>query len=599
MASVAGNLLRVFLGERVFICRAQLRETLSHETGSCAIKVCAWLLCVMLLYTTGLSATVRLTLTDVDGVKLEYAGAGQPFRVSVETDARVVNSQPTIEGLSAFLCGETSFREINTPKTKLSRFGYLARIDEPGSYTIGPARMQVDGREETSVAIQLEVKQEAKTVGAADGTMKHKPFARISVSPHDVFVREPVTCTLRFYYASTNVRTVSRQIENVEDFVVIDSAPALQGSETIDGKSWNFVEWSWRLYSKKAGSLMLPACAVHFEEVQRGGIFFMSMQPKQIYSNAVTLEVKALPLSDEPIQAVGFFERFEARVEPSVACAGDAMVLTLRVEGSGLFDDEQPVTVQGVPEALRWYESKKSDLNQERDGVIGKVFEFIVQGLHEGEWQIPEQRFSYFDTKAHQCRTLISSPISVTILPGQAVTGMVPTLPQTPTSFATVLHDDLAPSIVGDGFSWWAREWPALPWWVMVVLIVVPSLLVVVALIRRRLLQTPLVRKKTLFAAAQTELLLLKRRSGVQELYALFTRLFVRLYDDSTVDLMNGSLQIRLRDAGLKPETLERWQQFVDRCAECAFYTIDSESMSQESLFVVAEQWLLFFKERL
>jgi hypothetical protein len=561
---------------------------------------CAVILCVTQLCVTSMYATVRLTITDVDGAKMEYAGAGQSFRVLVETDARVVNSRPTIEGLSAFLCGETSFREINTPTTKLSRFGYLARIDESGQYTIGPARIQVDGHEEASAALELEVKQEAKTSGAMGEKMQYKPFARLSVSRQDVFVHEPVVCTLRFYYASTQVRTVSRQMEDAEDFVVIDRVTPVQGSETIDGKSWNFVEWSWRLYSKKSGSLMLPACAVHFEEVQSGGIFFMNMQSKQVYSNAVAFEVKELPLSDEPIQAVGSFERFEARVDPTVACAGDALVLTLRVEGSGLFDDEQPVSVQGMPEALKWYESKQNDLDLERDGVTGKVFEFIVQGLREGEWQIPEQRFSYFDTKAQQCRTLISTPISITLLPGQALVGMVPTVPHMPTSFANgLLHDDLAPRITGDGLSWWAREQRALPWWVMLLLIIFPSLLVAVALIRRRLLHTPLVRKKTIFSSAREELMLVTRRGEVQELYALFTRLFVRLYDDPTVDLLSENLHTRLRDAGLKSETLERWQQFVDRCAECAFYTIDSESMSKESLLVVAEQWLLFFKERL
>jgi hypothetical protein len=157
----------------------------------------------------------------------------------------------------------------------------------------------------------------------------------------------------------------------------------------------------------------------------------------------------------------------------------------------------------------------------------------------------------------------------------------------------------LSPLIAGDGLSWWAHEQRALPWWLVLVLIVVPSVIVASALIRRRLLQTPLVRKKTLFSSARTELLVLTQRGEVNNLHALFTRLFARLYDDPAIDLMSENLQRRLRDAGLKPETLERWQQFADRCAEAAFYTIDSESMSKESLFLVADQWLIFFKERL
>jgi hypothetical protein len=565
MASVVGNARRAFLT--------------------------SFLLCV-----TWLPATVRLEITDSDGTHLEHAGAGQPFRVSVETDARAVNSRPTIEGLKAYLCGETSFREILTPGTKLSRFGYVARIDEPGSYTIGPAHMQVDGHEEASVTLQLEVKQEAKTVAASDKKNHNKPFARLTVSQNDVFVREPVTCTLRFYYSRAQVRNVQGQSADVKDTVIIDRQNSQQGSETIDGKTWNYVEWSWRLLSKKAGSIMLPACLINFEEVQSGGFLFPIMQSKHLYSNAALLEVHALPPCDEPIQAVGLFERLEARVDQSVARAGDALVLTLRIEGSGFFDDEQPVTLQDMPDALKWYESKTYDLSPERDGAVGKACEFVVQGLHEGEWQIPAQHIVYFDTAARECRTLASTPLQVTITPGQAVIGLVPTMPMTYVGQTT---DELSPLIAGDGLSWWAREQRAVPWWLMLILILVPSFIVVIALIRRRLLQTPLVRKKTLFSSARTELLVLTQRGEVNNLHALFTRLFARLYDDPAIDLTSENLQRRLRDAGLKPETLERWQQFADRCAEAAFYTVDPESMSKESLFLVADQWLLFFKERL
>jgi len=591
-----------FCTSRSCVARKQLLKDLflknAAKTFLGVVKVCTLFLCVTQLSVMPLYAVVRLEITDSDGLKIEHAGAGQPFRVSVETDARTINSKPIIEGLDAFLCEGTSFREMTTPTAKLSRFGYVARIDQPGSYTIGPARIKVDGHEETSGVIHLEVKQEVKTVGSSTKN-QHKPFAQLSVSPSEVFAYEPVTCTLRFYFSRGNVRDVSAQLAEVHDTVIVDQKEAQQGTEIIDEHQWNYVEWSWRLYSKQSGNITLPACSLQYKEVESGGFFFAQLQHKQLYSNAVTFQVTALPQSDEPLQAVGVFDRLVAQVDQSVVRAGDAFILTVRVEGNGFFEESHPFVVQKIPDAFKWYESKKHVLDPEHDGVAGKAFEFVIQGSREGEWQIPEQYFVYFDTNKREYRTLVSSPLQVTITPGQLVSATVPAEPQIPTSFVVSTAEELSPSLSDDGFSWWALAQKALPWWLMLVLVLLPSVVVVIALIRRRLLQTPLVRKKTIFSSARQELAVIIRRGEVRELHPLFTRLFARLYDDPALDIMGERLQERLRDAGLKTETLERWQEFVERCAECAFYPASSATMSKEALLVVAEQWLLFFKERL
>jgi len=251
-----------------------------------------------------------------------------------------------------------------------------------------------------------------------------------------------------------------------------------------------------------------------------------------------------------------------------------------------------------MPDALKWYESKKDDLSPDRDGVTGKLFEFVVQGLHEGEWPIPEQRFTYFDSKAQEYRTLVSTPVITAITPGQASLGSVPTTPQFK-NFVTPATTELAPLIVGDGAAWRAESTESLPWWLMLLLIIVPMSYVAVALMQRRLIQTPLVRRRKIFSVAREELMDAINRGEVQELYAIFTRLFARLYDDPSVDLTSEKLQIRLRDAGLKPDALGRWQEFVDQCAESAFSPTASEGVAKSSLLIVAEQWLIFFKERL
>src|SRR5688572_19538771 len=44
-------------------------------------------------------------------------------------------------------------------------------------------------------------------------------------------------------------------------------------------------------------------------------------------------------------------------------------------------------------------------------------FEFIIQGLLNGEWQIPSQDFTFFDVGSRTYKTLQTMPLSLMIMP--------------------------------------------------------------------------------------------------------------------------------------------------------------------------------------
>lgn len=555
------------------------------------------IVCVLFLFSS-LAAEMRIEITDSDGIPLQCAGVGQPFLVTVVTDAGGMHSQPTIEGIDEYRSGWTEM-EMSTFNGKgACRYKFGVRVDEPGTYTFGPARMRSGDHDETCGAVTVEVKQEAHSDGKTKKSNQLEPFARLLVAKDHVFVREPVDCFLRFYSArgdETNVRVTPPQSD---DIVIMSQGAERKGSEKIDGREWHYSELPWRLYAKKAGSLVLPACMLDYTMVQPRGFWFSQAQEKHFCSNAVTLNVEALPVCDRPIQGVGSFNRFDAHIEPAVARVGDALVLTLRLEGEGLLDETSTLTLQDMPPALKWYDSKQYDLDPERDGARGKVFEFVVQGLHEGECEIPSQAFTFFTIESRQCRTLQTTPLAVTITPGH-VNAPVPSTFVQPPAGQALATDELSPMPEGDGWAFLGRVRYFLPWWLMVLLIGLPGFYVFFSCIRRRWQQSPSIRRKALFSRAYADLAALTQADDVQGLYPLFTRLFGRLYDDPSLDLMSESITTRLRDAGIAPETVERWRQFVERCAECAFYSASHEAVSKESLLLVAKQWLDYLKERL
>lgn len=542
-------------------------------------------------------AAMHIEFLDSDGSPLQCAGVGQPFIVSVVVDANNMNTNPEVEGISEYYSGWAEMKMSVCNGKGVCRYNYGVRVDEPGTYTFGPARMHVGDHEESGDAAQIEVRQEACSTDTKK-SKRAEPFARMTVSKSVAFVREPIECSVRFYSLHGDEARIHIQQPPSDDLVILNSeGEQRKGVETIEGQQWHYSEITWRMYAKKAGSLVIPACVFEYATVEHHGFWLPEMKQKRLCSNAVTLTVEALPDCGLPIKAVGSFTRFDAQVEPAVARAGDAIVLTLRLEGEGLLDETSPVHLEGMPPALKWYESKQYDLDPQRDGAKGKAFEFVVQGVQEGSWEIPAQMFTFFLTDMRQCHTLQTTPLTVTITPGVVPTS-VASEPHKP-SVTKVIDDGLCPLIDGDGYSFFARVHYYVPWWLMLVLIAVPGIGVFFARARRSWQKMPTMRRKTFFSRAHKDLADLMQADDVQGLYALFSRLLGRLYDDPSLDLMSEKVTIRLRDAGIGPETLERWQQFVERCAECSFYTPSPEAVSKESLFLVARQWLEYLKERL
>ena len=151
------------------------------------------------------------------------------------------------------------------------------------------------------------------------------------------------------------------------------------------------------------------------------GSFFMFMNVradrKRVYSNAVKITVDPLPHHHRPVQAVGTFESLYAHITPPVAKEGEGMVFTLELTGNGNMHAIEIPTLE-LPTALKYYDSNTTIINgQNNDECAKKRFEFIVQGMECGDWQIPEQLFVYYDIERQDFVTLRTSSLSVSIQP--------------------------------------------------------------------------------------------------------------------------------------------------------------------------------------
>jgi hypothetical protein len=127
------------------------------------------------------------------------------------------------------------------------------------------------------------------------------------------------------------------------------------------------------------------------------------------------LEVLPLPAYDIPVTAIGTFNSYKASIAPAVARQAEGITFTLDLEGEGNLEDISFPELEQIPEAFKYYQSKMYMLPTKGEPI--KRFEYILQGLEAGEWEIPAQEFVYFDTSLKRYRRLKTMPQMVKITP--------------------------------------------------------------------------------------------------------------------------------------------------------------------------------------
>ncbi len=71
---------------------------------------------------------------------------------------------------------------------------------------------------------------------------------------------------------------------------------------------------------------------------------------------------------------------------------------------------------------LKYYESKHYIVSSENRNIVPKKrFEYIVQGMRAGKWQIPPQEFVIFDVEKEAYKTFKTKPLTVTITSNTAM----------------------------------------------------------------------------------------------------------------------------------------------------------------------------------
>jgi hypothetical protein len=299
-----------------------------------------------------------------------------------------------------------------------------------------------------------------------------------------------------------------------------------------------------------------------------------------------------LPHYDGRVNGIGVFERMTAEIKPGMAKEGKGMVLALEIEGIGNLD-AIAVPAISMPTALKYYDSNCAVIAPKNsDELPKKRFEFIVQGMQYGDWEIPEQLFTYFDIEKNVYATLRTSPLVVSIMPGVISNKKSSANSSTEdTSNDPVVVREV--HTIGDINSvgqWYpVDERQPLQWWLFYVLFLMPCFYVwrptiaeKVGVLSNKFLWS---RKRRAFKEARKKLEQSRMFLDDSNLHAIFVAL---LSACGQLGSLQGAATV-LRTRGLSLELVSEWNNFVDSITHAAYAKTGNKS---DELCRMAKQWI-------
>lgn len=321
-------------------------------------------------------------------------------------------------------------------------YKYLLIPTTKGTFTIGAATIEVEGKEYKTAPIKI-------TIGDAVAGADPNPYANnqqhqqqmqqnaadgvhlvAEVSKTNPYVNEPVTVVYKIYVSPYTSVGGWKEVASPQynDFWSqnIDIKNLVLQQENYQGKEYRMVVLRKTvLYPQKDGRLEIEPLTLDVSmEVPNGRADFFGRQMMVPTSKVVSagkkfINVRPLPEKGKPADfsgAVGNFT-FTAKPSKTTLSDGETMQLNLTISGKGnlkLFTLPKPQ----VPAALEMYDPEHTeDISTPLSGMQGKMSDsYTIVPQNKGKYPIKPISFSWFDLATQSYKTVTQEEIMVNVL---------------------------------------------------------------------------------------------------------------------------------------------------------------------------------------
>ncbi len=325
----------------------------------------------------------------------------------------------------------SSFQIINGDKSSSITYNFVLLPRETGTFIIGPATVNIDGKKYKTAPITLVVKE----TSAVPNTLR-EVFTEMVISNKKPYIREQVTATLRVYHR-VEIRNLRADIEFPRFRQEALKGP-IQTTRIVNGIRYLSYEISTALFPLRPGKVGIPASIIEFDQVDRtrngrtsdtfdpfgrGSIFnnFGRLKHKTLRTKAITLDVQPLPQKNRPenfSNLVGDFA-ISAQLSRAEVEVGDTATLMVTVTGQGNVRDLSLLSP-------RWRDDFKvyEDQSEYRQAtgaraVSGeKVYTYALVPLRPGRLKVPAIPLNYFDPTKGDYVSIQTQALPLTVSPG-------------------------------------------------------------------------------------------------------------------------------------------------------------------------------------
>lgn len=522
------------------------------------------------------SGEIILRITDEDGAQLERVGVGRPFILQAELKNLYKGIQePKIEHLDRYEHYRSGVQMTTVNGATSAIYTYRCRIDQIGNHVLGPA--VIPGTREKSLPLSFVVTDEPQYTKQPKKEST-STFFRITANLDRVVVGQKIKINAKFYTNDTRIQLQNMIIPNLSAFRVVEKRGPAYGQEKINGMRYEYTEWEIELYAQEPGEQCIPAFSAEYEYPSQSKYALFSWghfgQTKRVYSNSLRIAVETLP-GTQTVDFIGSHASYHAVLSQPQAKFGEGAVYTLSLSGDGDLETVSVPEIKGVPEGLRIYPSKHSIVPETDDCFAQKQFEFVVQGVKEGSWEIPAQQLSIFDVSDRAYKTIQTLPVRIMIKggsPALSIPSVVDEQEDEMISQTEELVDVIRPLNQQD--PWYpTSERASLNWTLFFMLVFAPCAYGISEIVKGKVAakMNPKRQIKKAFQEAYSALDRAQKEKKYAEIYHVYLSLFSELFQMNRAQISGEYSTHKLRDTGASPEMIREWQKFFEKITECAF----------------------------
>ena len=356
-------------------------------------------------------------------VSYELTGEGKNFEAPNFTNFEIVGGP--------FSSSSSSVQIINgsVTRTSTNTYSFYLRAIKEGKFTIPAATATVNKKKVKSTTADIEVVKDNSVVTDKGGSAKSSTgnakdvFLEAVPNKLTAYLGEQITLTYKIYFTIPISQLTISKAPSYSGFwtkdVTENNGTLQQSSIVRNGNEYHVATiQEIVLIPQKAGTLTIDpldiSCIAQIRQERQqskgydpfenffGDIMGTSYTnvKKEMKSQPIDIEVKALPAADKPNSfkgAVGQFT-FTSKIDKTEMKSNDAFTVTYTVSGKGnieLLDLPKPV----FPPDFEVYDPKiTTNTKNNSYGISGtKKAEYVVIPRVSGDFTLNPTEFSYFD----------------------------------------------------------------------------------------------------------------------------------------------------------------------------------------------------------